>query len=397
MWWLVVLALAGVAWVVQAWRGPKVGVREVVRRDYVQSVVASGRVQAPNRVDVGAQVTGTVVDVPVEPGQRVRAGTVLVALQSAEAQALERQARLAVVQAEARLRQLREVQAPVAEQGLRQARATFDTARANRERSEALFKQGFVGEAALEEARKAEALAAAQRLSAATQLETARPSGSDYALAEAALAQAEAGLQAAQARMRYTRVLAPRDGLLIDRHVEVGDVVQPGKALMTLSPEGETQLVVDIDERHLAQLRVGLPALASADAFADQRFEARLAYINPAVNAQTGAVQIKLDVPKPPAYLRQDMTVSVDIQVARHPQALVVSQDVLHEAESPHPWVLRVESGQARRQAVRLGLRGGGLAEVLEGLDAGDLLVPAGEPVREGARLRPQAASSARP
>jgi HlyD family secretion protein len=390
--WMLLPALALVALALWAWStvsGPRVGVREVLRRDLVQSVVASGRLQTPNRVELGAQVTGTVVQVPVAAGQKVSAGQLLVQLQDAEATALERQARLAVGQAQGRLRQLRELQAPVAEQALRQARATLDTARATHSRNEDLFRQGFIGEAALEESRKALELASAQRVSARHQWETAQPAGSDYAMAEAALAQAEAALEAAQARRRYTRIVAPRDGVLIDRDVEVGDVVQPGKTLMVLSPEGPPQIVVDIDERHLPVLALGQAALASADAAPNQRFQARLAYINPGVNAQTGAVQVKLDVPEAPAFLRQDMTLSVDIEIARRAQALAVALDAVHEADSAAPWVLVVVDGRAQRRAVRLGLRGAGFAEVLEGLQGGERVILAAETgVREGARVR---------
>src|SRR4029079_10268914 len=121
-----------------------------------------------------------------------------------------------------------------------------------------------------------------------------RNSGSDYALAEAAFVQAQASAQAARARAGYATIAAPADGTLIARAVEVGDVVQPGKVLMTLSPAGRAQLVVDIDEKNLRLLAIGQKALASADAYPQQRFAAELVYINPGVNAQTGAVEVKL-------------------------------------------------------------------------------------------------------
>lgn len=383
--------LAAAAWGWRAWRGVEVATQPVQRRDLVQTVVASGRVQAPHRADIAAQITGAVVAVPVRQGQAVTAGQLLIELQAAEARALEKQAALAVTQAQVRLRQLREVQAPVAEQVLRQARATLDAARAAAARSEDLFRQGFIGSAALDEARKALEVAAAARESARKQWESGQPSGSDYALAEANLAQAEAGLDVARARLRYTRITAPRAGTLIDRNVEVGDVVQPGKTLMVLSPEGQTQLVVDLDERHLRRLALGQAALASADAFPGQRFAATLAYINPGVNAQTGSVQVKLDVPQPPPNLAQDMTVSVDIEIARRPQALVIGLDAVHEPDGPAPWVLKLQAGRAKQQAVRLGLKAGGVAEVLDGLQAGDTLVTGPEAVRDGQRVRARA------
>jgi HlyD family secretion protein len=397
--WGIVLGLAMtgtvVALALQWWWGPSVATESVVRSDFVQTIVASGHVEAAHRVDVGAQITGTVSQVPVAEGQSVKAGDLLVLLESAELNAALRQADVAVVQAQARLRQLREVQAPVAEQALRQAQTNLDNARSQLRRNQDLFQQGFIGEAALDDTRKAVDLADAQVRSTQKQLETMRPSGSDYALAEAALAEAQASAQAAKARAGYARIAATVDGTLIARNVEVGDVVQPGKVLMTLSPAGPTQLVADIDEKNLHLLNIGQQALASADAYPQQRFGARLVYINPGVNAQTGAVQIKLDVPSAPEVLKQDMTVSVDIEVARRTRVLLAPSSAVHDADGNAPWVLRVQDGRALRSAVRLGLRSGGFCEVVEGLREGDRVIPVAAAVSAGARIRATDASAA--
>jgi HlyD family secretion protein len=381
---VVVAAAAAMRWTV----GPKVQVGTVLRKDFVQTVVASGHVEAPHRVDIGAQITGTVARVPVAEGQVVRAGEVLIELEAAELHAAERQAVVAVTQAQARVRQLREVQGPVAEQAVRTARANLENARSQQLRSEELFQKGFIGAAAVEDARRTVELADAQLRTAQKQLDTAGASGSDFALAQAAVAQAEASLEAARARARYAVIAAVADGTLIARDVEAGDVVQPGKVLMTLSPAGRVQLVVDIDEKNLRLLALGQKAVASADAYPQQRFAAELAYINPGVNAQTGAVEIKLDVPSPPPYLKQDMTVSVDIEVARRAQALLVPVDAVHDATGASPWVQRVENNRATRRDVRLGLSAAGFSEVLDGLREGDAVLPSSAGVNDGARVR---------
>jgi HlyD family secretion protein len=372
------VALALLAWAgVRFLFGPSVEVSKVVRRDVVQTIVSSGRVETPYRVDIGAQIVGTVAQVPVEQGDRVKAGQTLIVLEASEAEAVVKQAQLSVAQAEARIRQLRELQLPVASQSLRQAQVNLENARAQLERNQRLYEGGFIGKSALDDLQRAVDVAQTQVDSARKQVQTAQPTGSDYALATTALAQAQANLQAARARLAYTTIAAPRDGTLIARDVERGDVVQPGKVLMVLSPEGETQLVVQIDERNLSRLRLGQPALASADAYPNERFKAEVVYVNPGVNAQRGTVEVKLRVADPPAYLRQDMTVSVDIEVERHPGALAVRADAVHDLGGAKPWVLRVNGGRALRQNVTLGLRGEGWAEVRDGLKEGDLVVPA--------------------
>jgi HlyD family secretion protein len=383
---LVVLTCAG-ALGLRWWLGPQVTTEPVLRRDFVQTVVASGHVEAPHRFDVGVQITGTVLRIPVVEGQAVQAGDLLVELEAAELNATGRQADAAVVQAQAKLRELQEVQGPVAAQSLRQAQSGLTNARAALARSQALANQGFIGQAALDDARKTAELADAEVRAAQKQLETTTPTGSDRALALANVAGARASAQAARARTAYAEVKAPVAGTLIARSVEVGDVVQPGRVLMTLSPLGRTQVIVAIDEKNLALLALGQPALVSADAYPTQRFAATLAYINPGVNAMTGAVEVKLDVAAPPVALKQDMTVSVDIEVARRAQALIVPLSAVHDADAA-PWVIRMEGRHARRRSVQLGLRSGGLAEVLGGLAEGDAVLVGSVAVKPGARVR---------
>lgn len=391
------VALIGVGFVtVRWWMGPAVSTESVLKRDFVQTVVASGHVEAPHRLEVGVQITGTVLRIPVTEGQAVEAGALLLELEAAELSATGRQADVAVMQAQARLRQLQEVQGPMAAQTLRQAQSSLTSARAALARSRDLFGQGFIGQAALDEARKTTEMADAEVRAAQKQLDTTAPAGSDRALALANVAGAQASAQAARARTGYAAIKAPVAGTLIARNVEVGDVVQPGKVLMTLSPQGRTQLVVAIDEKNLALLALGQQAVVSADAYPAQRFEATLAYINPGVNATTGAVEVKLDAAAPPAVLKQDMTVSVDIEVARRPQALIVPLSAVHDADTT-PWVLRLEGRHAVRRPVQLGLRSGGLGEVLGGLSEGDAVLVGPAAIQPGARVRatPRAAATA--
>lgn len=371
-----------------AWRyvaGPSIATHEVKRGDLRQTVVATGRVESPRRVEIGSAVTGTVAEVAVREGETVRAGQLLVKLDDAEARAAVEQARSAVVQAEARLAQLAATAAPVAAQAVRQAEVTAASSERTLARSRDLHARGFVGAAALDEAQRGRDLAASQLESARLLERSQSPGGSEARLARAALEAARAALRLAQARLDHTTIEAPADGMLIARSVERGAVVQPGRALMVLSPRGATQLVALVDEKNLPLVKLGQAAVASADAYPDARFEARVAYVNPAVDATRGSVEVKLDVPSPPAFLLQDMTVSVDILAGARNGVLTLPADALH----PGDWVLVVREGRLARQPVRLGARGAGTVEVLEGLGEGDKVVPAGRNVaKEGARVR---------
>jgi HlyD family secretion protein len=332
-WWLLsMVVLACGFWGIRfAMQGPATPVLAVVQRDFVQTVVASGHVESLHRVALGAQVTGTVLRVPVMQGQSVMAGQTLVELESTELQAALRQAQWGVTQAQAKLRQVREVQAPVAEQMARQGLANHQAATQAFQRAQRLFDQGFIGQAALDESLRAVSVARAQWDSAQQQSLGAETGGSDVAVAESALSQAQAGADLARARLRYAHIQAPAAGTLIGRSVEPGDMVQPGKVLMVLSPLGETQLVVLMDEKQLKLLKLGQTALASADAYPSQRFDASLVFINPGVDAQRGSVEVRLLVPQAPAYLKQDMTVSVDLEVGHRRQAVLVPTEAVHD------------------------------------------------------------------
>ena len=124
-----ILVLLAALWAsIQHWGfGPEVEGLKVEQRDFVQTVVASGHVENAHRVDIGAQLTGTVKRVPVAEGQMVQAGQLLIELENTELQASLKQAEFNVQQAAAKLRQLREVQAPVTAHALHQAMVTQET------------------------------------------------------------------------------------------------------------------------------------------------------------------------------------------------------------------------------------------------------------------------------
>jgi HlyD family secretion protein len=165
-------------------------------------------------------------------------------------------------------------------------------------------------------------------------------------------------------------------------------VAQPGKALLVLEPSGEVQLVLQIDERNLGKISLGQKALASADAYPDKRFAAVVSYINPGIDITRASVEVKLTVADPPDYLRQDMTVSVDIEDATKNNALVLPVRSVHDLLSGQPWVLGIKDGRAVKRPVRLGLRGNSHVEILEGLSEGEVAIPLNSGVLTGQRVR---------
>jgi HlyD family secretion protein len=261
------------------------------------------------------------------------------------------------------------------------AQQTFD-------RTSHLANDGYATRQALDDAQKVLDVARTQVRTAEFQVYTASVGGSDYVMAQTQLNQAHANLDTAESRLAYATIAAPRDGVLITRNVERGAVVQPGKALLVLAPAGEVQLVLQIDERNLGKLSLGQKALASADAYPDQRFAATVSYINPGIDITRASVEVKLTVSDPPANLRQDMTVSVDISVAEKDRALVLPIRSVHDVLSGQPWILGIKDGRAVKLPVRLGLRGNSHIEILAGPVEGEVAIPLNSGVLVGQRVR---------
>lgn len=384
---LVLLALG--AWQgVRVLFGPSVVVDQVVRGRLVETVVASGHVETPYRVEIGSQITGTVAEVLVQEGEKVTKGQSLISLEARELKAAVIQAQGAVAQAEARIRQLEELTLPSAKEALTQAQATLLNAQQTYDRTAQLERNGYATKAALDDAQKTLDVARAVKRAAEFQVYTASPGGSDYVMAQTQLNQARANLDTAESRLGYATIVAPRDGVLITRSVERGTVAQPGKALLVLAPSGDLQLVLQIDERNLGKLALGQSALASADAYPDRRFAAKLSYINPGIDISRATVQVKLTVADPPEELRQDMTVSVDIEVAAKDDAKVLPVRSVHDILSGQPWVLTIEGGRAVKRPVKLGLRGNSNIEIAAGLEAGDVAIPQSSGMVPGQRVR---------
>jgi HlyD family secretion protein len=376
--WLAVSAISifAVYAAYRYWAGPKIVFVPVSQGDLVQTIVASGHVQNPNRIDISSQITSTVVSVTVKEGDAVRQGQLLVTLNGQEANAALLSARASVAIAREHLRQLTDVNAKVAAHAHEQSQTNFKNAQDTLDRSNALYARGFIGQAARDDAERLMRNARAQSMITQAQSASLQSQGSEINGAQANLQFALSSLEAAKAKWAYVRIHAPRSGVLIFRNVEAGDLVLPGKQLFVLSPTGVPELVVQIDEKNMKWVRVGQSAIASADAYPDQKFNARVVFINPAVDALRGSVEIKLSVIDPPEFLTQDMTVTVDVEVAKRMAVMNIPMSAVHNTAPGQAWVLRYRQGHLQKADVDLGLQGKGRVEILSGLLSSDLLAP---------------------
>lgn len=371
----VVLAALAVAWWTQ--RPARVDAMQARFAPMVQTLQFSARVAALSRVDIGSTVTARVAQVLVQEGSVVRKDQELVRLESAELLAAFGQAQAVQQQAAARLAGLRSTGRVGVGALQTQAQAAVDAATAEYARTEQLVAQGFLSPARLDEARRVRDSALAQLAAARASSQAVADTGTELLQAQAQLRSAAATSEAARARLAQTSLLAPAQGQVLLRQVEPGQIVQPGRSLLALALVGPTQIVAQVDERFLRQLAVGQQATAVADAFAGQRFGLRLLSIAPLVDAQRGAVEVKFALQQAaPAFLRQDMSLSLEVETARRERALAVPVAALDSGLDGAVASLRVvQDGRLVARTVRLGLRTLDAVEVVEGLAEGDVVV----------------------
>ncbi|WP_375666404.1 efflux RND transporter periplasmic adaptor subunit [Stutzerimonas kunmingensis] len=370
-----VLLLAG--WMI--WRqlqGPELPGYRLETRPLVQRVVASGEVDSQSLAQVGSEITGVVAVRHVREGDAVKAGDLLLELRDDEQRARLREA-------EAALQQLIDSSRPQAQATLREAQNNLEQADRELQRRETLFERKLLASEALEQARRATLTARVVRDRARFAAAAVGEGGSE----EQVLRQR---LEAARANLAKARIHAQVDGIVQTREVEPGDLVQPGRTLLTIARSGSSEILLPLDEKNLAPIELGQAARIIADAYPDRVLPARVSFIAPSVDTARGTIDVHLDLLEPADFLRQGMTVSVNIETGRREQALVLPNDALRARDGTRAQVLRVNDGVVERVGVRLGMLGNALSEVSEGLAAGDLVLIGDAEEGQHVRVREQ-------
>ena len=266
-------------------------------------IAGPGRVEPlSEEVEVSAEMSGKLVEVRVDEGDRVTHGQVLARLEPRdfEARLAAARARVAVAEAErlrlvngSRLEERREAAAVASQAG-----ATLDHAVVEMERSRRLFAEGVIARETLDRSERD------WRVAVARESETAeREKVVDGAARADELARADATLQLARANrdeaaalLAKTVIRAPIDGVILRRHRQAGESVSlegAAPAVVTVADTRVLRVRVDVDERDVAQLAVGQPAWVTADAFPGRRFTGRVV----SVGRMLGPKRVRTDAP----------------------------------------------------------------------------------------------------
>jgi HlyD family secretion protein len=383
---LVALGAAGI-FALKKLQGPTVEVARVQTGPFEHSIVVSGRVQAPNRIELGSVITGRVEKVLVEEGAVLTAGQPLILLETSELKAALDQARAAEASAQARIATVRELSLPQSNDAVVQAEAQVRYAEDEYRRNRDLRDKGFISEARLQDLERLRTLAKSQLDSARTQAKAQDTRGVASREAVSREQESRAARELAESKLAQTTIRASLPGTVLVRAVEPGDIVSAGKRLLTINSSSETRLTAQIDEKNLPYLKAGQVALASSEAFPDRNFKAVLYYISPGVDTTRGSVEARFRVAEPPDYLRADMTVSIDIGVGRKERALTVPAEAVRETGNS-PTVQIVRDGTVRSVKIDIGIRTGSRSEILSGVADGDSVVLT-RGIEDGARVHP--------
>ena len=292
-------------------------------------VSVTGTIEAI-QVDVSAKIAGRIAERPVNEGDRVAAGQLLVRLDEAEQAAEVRRQEAAVRTAQSTLNDLL---AGARREEMEDARAALQSASATREwterdfrRAEGLFRQALIAAQEVDRARQAYEVAVAQEKSARQKLllleAGSRPDQVEGARGQ--LAQARNALDMAKTRLKEMTILSPLDGVVLRKNLEVGELANPGVPILTLMKPSDIWVRAYVPEEEVARIKVGSPARVAVDGYPARRFPGRITEIASEAeftprNVQTRkervnlVFRIKIAVDNPEGILKPGMPADAEI------------------------------------------------------------------------------------
>ena len=363
-WWLIAAGIVVLIVVLRATafrpRPIEVEVATVGRGTVEDAVTNSqaGTVKARLRARVGAERAGRVAAIPHREGSRVRAGEPLLLLDESTART-----QLEVVG--------RDLEAAHAAAGAAGAAATL--ARQQHERTASLFKSSLVSQGEMD-------LAKSRLESAEAELEGA----------EAREQRARSAVRLGQDELDHLRVLAPFDGVVSQRMVEVGEPVVPGQPVLEVVGLDRLYVSAPLDEIDIGRVREGLPARVTLDPYRGRVWQGAVSRVSPVVNdvrEQNRTLEVEVEMRPDPTAPQPKPGTSADVEIilARRDSVLRVPTNAVIEGKR----VLVIENGQAVSRDVKTGLKNWDWTEIVDGLGEGKTVITSLERqgVKPGARV----------
>jgi HlyD family secretion protein len=354
---------------------------KVKRGDVARSVVATGKIQPITKVEVKSKASGIVERLLVDINSRVHKGQELAQLDQQEilAQVEAQRAQLAAAQANVSTYEANIVQDKVNAEApdLPMYKVTLD-------RNLKMAKEGVVSQQALDNANRDYLAALNKRDAARAQIgvDTAR-----LKQARAQVMQNQASLKQLEEQLSYTIIVAPMDGVILSRDVEIGDAVSSilvlGSTATLIMTEGDTTQVYvqgKVDEADIAHVYMGQPARIKVESFRDRVFHGKVTKIAPMGvekdNVTTFEVRVSID--NPGGELKANMTANAEILLDEHKGVLTVPENAVFYDNQKNAFVNLPDKSQKdglRKIPVKVGLSNGSATEIVSGLQEGQQIV----------------------
>ena len=354
---------------------------KVTRGDVARSVVATGKIQPITKVEVKSKASGIVEKLFVDINNVVKKGQQLAQLDQEEIQAQVAAQRAQLASAEANTFTL---EANIEQDKVNAAAPDLPMYKATLDRSLEMQKEGIVSKQALDDANKDYLAALTRRDSSKAQI------GVDTAKlkqARAQVMQSQASLKQLEEQQGYTTILAPMDGVILSRDVEIGDAVSSilvlGSTATLVMTEGDTTEVYvqgKVDEADIAHVYMGQPARIKVESFRDRLFYGKVTKIAPmgVEKDNVTTFEVRVSINNPGGELKANMTANAEIMLDEHKGVLTVPENAVIYDNQKNAFVQIPDKGQKdgwRKIPVKVGLSNGSLTEIVSGLKEGDQVV----------------------
>ncbi|MEW6770614.1 MAG: efflux RND transporter periplasmic adaptor subunit [Bacillota bacterium] len=351
-----------------------VAVAEAVQGRLNRGELLTGKVVAAVELTLAPKLSGRVGAVPVDVGEQVRRGQVVLELDAPEIEAALRQAEAAVRVAEAGVNQAA-LGVERARAALEQAQENYRLAEANYNRGKLLLEQEAISPADFEARFEQPYVNAAGALKTA---EAAYKQAVDQKenVVPAQLEQARAALAAARANAANMLVTAPVSGTVAARNVDPGELVSPQTPALTVVNIDTVVVEAGASDRQVNRLKPGREVKVRVAAVRDTPFVGRVASVSPAADPRTKTYAVKVELENPGHLIKPGMLAEIDLSAGTE-GVLVPCDAVVHQNHTPVVFVVRGDKAVLRR--VETGDTDGRSVIIRKGVAPGDRVVVAGQ------------------
>ncbi len=370
------------------------------------TVVYTGSVAAYNEEDVYPRVTGRIVEMPVYPGDPVRAGQVVARLDDLELSSRVREAEAAAASAEANRAQT-DADLVAARFGITQTEKELATAEAEAEyqqsvaaRDERLLSKGAVSQQEADNSRAMAAANQARVAAARARLEQARAlvtsAQRKVEAADAIALQGKAQAKTAEVVRDYVNIRATTSGYIVKRYLAPGVLVQPGMPVLKIAEIDRVRLQANVGEKDLAGIRIGSPVVVAPAGTGAVPFTAKVTSVFPFVDPGARTAVVEAVVGNPGRRLLPGQYVQMQFVTGEQPKALFVPREaVVRSGDTASVWV--VVDDRVERRQVTTGLESQDRVEIVAGLDEGERVVRRGKESLSAGAMVADASGAATP